>query len=108
MDQGCKRSAGIDSLSGRFAAHRVNLPQGENLDGKQQGEGNARMKKLIPTKDLNIVIRLRRDAKSIAQQAYEQAWLKATAQGRPLPEPPRIPPGPVIRTDIITLHIPCQ
>jgi len=65
------------------------------------------MKKLIPTEDLNIVVRLQRDAKSIAQEAYERAWLKARAEGRPLPEPPRIPPGPVIRTDVITLHIPC-
>jgi hypothetical protein len=62
----------------------------------------------MPTEHLHIVVRMERDAKSIAQQAYERAWFKARAEGRPLPEPPGIPPGPVIRTDIITLHIPCR
>jgi len=66
------------------------------------------MKKLIPTEDVHIVVKMRRDAKSIAQEAYERAWLKEGAEGRPLSKPPEIPPGPVIRTDVVTLHIPCR
>jgi hypothetical protein len=48
------------------------------------------------------------DAMSIAIRAYHKAWLQARAEGRPLPEPPQILPGAIIRTDVITLHIPCR
>jgi hypothetical protein len=61
------------------------------------------MKKLIPTQDVNIVVRMQRDALSLAREAYQTAWMKAHAEGRPLPEPPRLPPGPIIRTDTIKL-----
>jgi hypothetical protein len=63
---------------------------------------------LRPTQDVNIVVRMQCDALSLALEAYQTAWLKAQAEGRPLPEPPRIPPGPVIRMDIVRLHIPCR
>jgi hypothetical protein len=59
------------------------------------------VKELIPTEGVESVIRLQLDAQSIALQAYYRAWLKARAESRPLPEPPRIPPGPVIRIDVI-------
>jgi hypothetical protein len=67
------------------------------------------MKTLIPTEDVHIVVRMQHDAKSIAQEAYERAWLKARVEGRRLPEPPSVPTGgPILRTDVIRIHIPCR
>ena len=59
---------------------------------------------LKPTQDAVLVVRAQRDALSIALEVYEKAWVKAEAEGRPLPEPPRIAPGPVLRTDTIKLR----
>ena len=64
------------------------------------------MSKLRPTQDVYIVTRLNLDAHSIAQRAYEKAWLAAWKEGRPLPEPPSVPTGgPIIRTDIVKIHL---
>ncbi len=64
------------------------------------------MSKLRPTQDAHIVVRHHLDAHSIAQCAYEKAWLAAWKEGRPLPEPPSISTGgPIIRTDVIKMHL---
>jgi hypothetical protein len=47
----------------------------------------------MPTEVVNFVISMQCDAQTIALKAYYKAWLTAKAEGRPLPEPPRIPPG---------------
>jgi len=62
------------------------------------------MNRLKPTQDAVAVVQLQRDALSLALEAYQKAWVKAEAKGRPLPEPPRIAPGPVLRTDTIKLR----
>jgi hypothetical protein len=64
------------------------------------------MSKLRPTQDAHIITRLRLDAHSIAQRAYEKAWLAAWKEGRPLPKHHSIPTGgPIIRTDVIKIHL---
>jgi hypothetical protein len=62
--------------------------------------------KLRPTQDAHIVLRMQLSARSIAQRAYEAAWIKAWKEGRPLPKPPSVPAGgPIIRTDVIKIHL---
>jgi hypothetical protein len=64
------------------------------------------MRNLRPTQDVHFVIRMQLDAHSIAQRAYEKAWVAACKENRPLPEPPSVPTGgPIIRTDVIKIHL---
>jgi len=62
---------------------------------------------LKPTQDAVLVVRAQRDALSIALEVYQKVWVEAEAEGRPLPEPPRIAPGPVIRTDTVKIRFLC-
>jgi len=62
------------------------------------------MNGLKPTQDAVLVVQLQRDALSLALEVYEKAWVKAEAEGLSLPEPPRIAPGPVLRTDTVKLR----
>src|SRR2546425_7606492 len=61
MAQGCRRSAGTGALLGSLI---VEQREGSEMNG------------LKPTQDAVLVVRVQRDALSIALEVYEKAWVE--------------------------------